>query len=218
MERNNFQVTISPSLGEVSASLVMPSEAIALLVLSHGAGAGMNHRFMVSLSEALAERKVATLRYNFVYMERGKKMVDPPAIAHRTVDAVVEKARSLYPAIPVFAGGKSFGGRMTSQYIASTPGTFVKGIVFYGFPLHPDSKPDITRAEHLSSVQIPMLFLQGTADKLAYQPLIEGVCNNLPTATLKKFEGADHSFKAGKKEFISELADETLRWMQLIIG
>ncbi len=128
----------------------------------------------------------------------------------------VKKARELYPAIPLLAGGKSFGGRMTSQYLSSTPLDFVKGIVFYGFPLHPDGKPSIERAEHLKNIRLPMLFLQGTRDALAELSLLEGVCGSLPTAKLVKISGADHAFKITKKDKPFDLALETLTWFEAL--
>jgi hypothetical protein len=206
-------IPVSASLGSVSAEIIEADKAVAMLVLAHGAGAGMRHRFMVALSRALEQHHVSTVRYNFLYMEKGKKMPDPPAIAERTVQAVIEYASHLHPDIPLFAGGKSFGGRMSSQHISKSASTPVKGLIFYGFPLHPENKPDTQRAEHLKQVTLPMLFLQGTKDKLADLSLIETVCRQLPSSTLKKFDGADHSFKAGKKEFIEELALESAQWI-----
>ena len=190
----------------------------AILVLAHGAGAGMQHRFMTALSDALAARKIGSLRYNFLYMELGKKRPDVPAVAHKVVASALQKTHELFPATPLFASGKSFGGRMSSQYLAKEQIDFVRGIIFYGFPLHPAGEPSIARAEHLSSIQIPMLFLQGSRDALAEKELIEGVTHNLPTATLKVFDKADHSFKAGKKEYIEELADATRQWIDKQTG
>jgi uncharacterized protein len=212
---NLFSISL-PSGDTISAETYIPKDASAVLVLAHGAGAGMNHAFMKSISEELANLNIATLRYNFLYMEKKKKRPDFPAVAHQAVEAAIEQAHMLYPSLPIFAGGKSFGGRMTSQYLAKHPSDFVKGIVFVGFPLHPAGKPSIERAEHLNSIAIPMLFLQGTRDSLAEWDLISGVTKPLPTATLKNFEGADHSFKAGKQNLIPLLAAEVHAWIEKI--
>jgi hypothetical protein len=211
-----FTITISDKIGEVSAILQVPQDQKALLVLAHGAGANMEHSFMADLADNLATKGIGTLRFNFPYMEKGKFRPDTPAVAHETIACLIKKAHELYPAVPLLAGGKSFGGRMTSQYLAKTPVAFVKGIVFYGFPLHPDGKPSIERAEHLKDIRIPMLFLQGTRDALAELPLIEGVCGSLPTATLVKISGADHAFKITKKDKPLDLAAETFAWFQAI--
>jgi len=215
---NNFtskalSIFISETIGEVSALIIEPSVCHTMLVLAHGAGAGMNHRFMEAFAVALAERNVGTMRYNFSYMERGQRRPDPPAIAEKTVARLLEKAHELYPSLPLFAGGKSFGGRMTSQRVSKERAEFVKGIVFVGFPLHPAGAPATNRADHLRSITIPMLFLQGTRDALADLALVEGVCADLPSSTLITFEGADHSFKAGKRELIPELAEAAANWM-----
>jgi hypothetical protein len=151
----------------VSGLLQAPKDAQALLALAHGAGAGMNHSFMAAFARGLAERGVATLRYQFPYMERGSKRPDPPPLAQATVRAAVAEAHTLRPKLPLFAGGKSFGGRMTSQAQAKAPLQGVRGLVFVGFPLHPAGKPSQERAKHLADVEVPMLFLQGTRDALA---------------------------------------------------
>jgi hypothetical protein len=200
----------------ISAECYLPNEAIAMFVLAHGAGAGMNHAFMKSLSQELANLNIATFRYNFLYMEQKKKRPDFPAVAHQAVAAALLKAHELYPTLPVFAGGKSFGGRMTSQYLSKHSSDFVKGIVFVGFPLHPAGKPSVERADHLKNIELPMLFLQGTRDALAEWSLITGVIGPLPTATLTKLEGADHSFKAGKQNLIPSLATEIQTWIEKI--
>lgn len=209
----SFKIKISDTLGSVSAILQEPTKIKALVVLAHGAGAGMNHRFMSELSETLAVKGIGSLRYNFPYMENGKKRPDVPAVATKTVEMVLTRAHELFPKIKILGAGKSFGGRMTSQYLSKTSPDFVKGIVFYGFPLHPTGVPSITRAEHLSTVQVPMLFLQGTRDALAEYPLIKQVTASLKNSSLLLLEGADHSFKAGKREFIPELADATAKWI-----
>jgi len=207
-----ISVPVSEKIGSVSALIIAPDSCDTILLLAHGAGAGMTHRFMELLSVELASRGIGTIRYNFPYMERGQKRPDPPAIAEKTVSVMIEKSQQLFPTQKLLVGGKSFGGRMSSQCLSKTTPEFVKGVVFFGFPLHPAGAPAVTRAEHLSNVTIPMLFLQGTRDALAELSRMENVCGQLPTSRLVKFEGADHSFKAGKKEFISELAEATEEW------
>ncbi len=158
---------------------------------------------METLSEALSKAGIATLRFNFPFTEQGKKRPDSPAVAQAAIAAAIDKAASLAPGIPLFASGKSFGGRMTSQWLSANPDSRVKGIVFFGFPLHAAGKPSVDRAEHLKAIKIPMLFLQGSRDTLATWDLIASVCDGLPKATLVRLEGADHSFKAGKTDVIS---------------
>jgi uncharacterized protein len=212
MITKDIKIFISDNQGEVSAQIFQPSDMKALLVLAHGAGAGMNHRFMLALAQYLSDLSIGTLRYNFPYMENGKKRPDVAAIAEKTVQQVISKARELFPNTPLLAGGKSFGGRMTSQFLSKTNVDFVKAIVFFGFPLHPAGEPAVIRAEHLKNIKQPMLFLQGTRDALAELSLITKVCADLKPATLVTFDKADHSFKAGKKEFIHELANATSQW------
>lgn len=193
---------------------MIPEKPKAVLTLAHGAGAGMHHSFMVELATALAEAAgIATLRFNFPFMENKKGRPDQPAVAHETIAAAINHAHATLPALPLFAAGKSFGGRMTSQCLALTPRPEVKGIVFYGFPLHPSGKPSIERAEHLKAVKGKMLFLQGTKDELATWDLIESVCRSLPKATLVKIEGANHAFKAGKQDVIGLLVKATADWV-----
>ena len=175
--------------------LLCPDDARACYVFAHGAGAGMRHAFMAAFAEGLAERRIATLRYDFPYMEKGSKRPDPPAVAHAAVRAAVAEAAAKAEGLPLFAGGKSFGGRMTSQAQAKAPLAGVRGLVFVGFPLHPAGKPGIERADHLSGVALPMLFLQGTRDELADLALIGGVVEGLgERATLALFDDADHAF------------------------
>lgn len=211
---HTISLPVSSAIGSVSAVSMLPNNAKCMLTLAHGAGAGMHHPFMQQLSEALFERQVATLRFNFPFMENEKRRADVPAIAHKTVEAAIRYAQEAHPSLPVFASGKSFGGRMSSQYLALQPGSAVRGIIFYGFPLHPAKKPSIERAEHLKSVIQPMLFLQGTKDALAEWKLVESVCASLDNATLVKIDGADHAFKKGKENLIPLLAGKTIEWME----
>lgn len=209
-----ISIPVSESIGNVSALISKPARPKALLVLAHGAGAAMTHHFMEELSNELVKKSVLVIRFNFPFMEHKKGRPDRPAIAEMTVSSVIEKAHKLFPKLPLYAAGKSFGGRMTSQHLAKACPAFVKGIIFYGFPLHPIGKPSIDRAAHLTEISLPMLFLQGTKDKLAEWPLIERVCAELSRSTLIKFEGVDHSFKVGKREVFVELAEATERWMK----
>jgi predicted alpha/beta-hydrolase family hydrolase len=204
----------------VSGLLLAPPHARACYVLAHGAGAGMRHPFMAAAAGGLAERGIATLRYQFPYMERGGKRPDPPHLAHATVRAAVSAARQALPKLALVAGGKSFGGRMTSQTQARAPLPDVRGLAFLGFPLHPAGKPSRERAEHLFAVQIPLLFLQGTRDTLAALDEIEPVCQALGArATLKLFADADHSFhvpaRSGRKDaqVLGEALDALVGWI-----
>ena len=215
MQTQNFSIEVSPEIGKVSASFIVPDKPICIMTLAHGAGAGMNHIFMVSLSEALAEKNIATLRFNFPFVENKKGRPDLPPVAHKTIEQAVQQAKKKYPSLPLFLSGKSFGGRMSSQWLA-THGEGIKGIVFYGFPLHAINKPSIDRAEHLKNIKQPMLFLQGTRDALAEWSSIVQVTSSLKNATLVKLEGADHSFKKGKVNFIPELAAHTKDWMATV--
>jgi len=209
----------------VSALLLTPPDPRAALVLAHGAGAGMTHRFMAALADGLAERRIATLRYQFPYMERGSKRPDPPKLAHAAVRAAVAEAARRLPALPLFAGGKSFGGRMSSQAQAEQAMPGVRGLVFVGFPLHPPGEPSEVRAEHLAQVALPMLFLQGTRDELADLALIRAVTGRLGArATLKILEHADHSFhvlaKSGRTDaqVLAELLDATAAWIDVVLA
>ena len=212
-------ITVSETQ-RVSGLLQIPENARACYVLAHGAGAGMKHTFMAAVANGLVDRGIATLRYQFPSMEQGSKRPDTPKIAHAAVRAAVQEAARLLPNIPLFAGGKSFGGRMTSQAQAATPLPHVRGLVFLGFPLHPAGQPSNDRAKHLFDVQIPMLFLQGTRDDLAHLPLLEPLCKQLGSrATLKLFQDADHSFhvpaRTGRKdsEVMTELLDALAAWI-----
>jgi predicted alpha/beta-hydrolase family hydrolase len=214
MNSQSLALHVSAEKGNVSAEYIMPEDCICIMTLAHGAGAGMNHSFMVSLANALAEKNIGTLRFNFPFMEKKKGPADKPAVAHQTIATAITKTQELFPSLPLFVSGKSFGGRMSSQYLSEHNNTAVKGIIFYGFPLHPAGKPSTDRAEHLKNIKQPMLFLQGTKDELATWNLIEPVCNSLKRATLIKIEGADHSFKAGKKDIMSILVEETNNWIR----
>ena len=184
------------------------------MTLAHGAGAGMQHPFMVELATRLAEAGIGTLRFNFPFMEGGKGRPDKPAVAHETVAAAITQAHSSYPSLPLYVAGKSFGGRMSSQYLAEQPRAEVKGVVFYGFPLHPPGKPGTERAEHLLEIRVPLLFLQGTRDELAPWDTIYSVCSTLRKTRLVRIEGADHGFKAGKRDVIAVLVRGTVDWMK----
>ena len=184
------------------------------MTLAHGAGAGMDHSFMITLAQSLSEEGIATLRFNFPFAENKKGRPDLPAVAHQTIEAAILKAQKLFPELPLFAAGKSFGGRMTSQYLSAHPNDAVKGIIFYGFPLHAPGNPSTDPAEHLKNVKLPMLFLQGTRDNLATLNLIETVCSALEQTTLITIEGADHSFKAGKQDTMSMLVNFTTDWIE----
>jgi predicted alpha/beta-hydrolase family hydrolase len=205
--------------------LVRPPGARALLVLAHGAGAGMRHPFLQAMADALSGHAVASLRYQFPYMSEGGRGArpDPPPVAEGTVRAAVAAAAEMAPGLPLFAGGKSFGGRMTSMAAARAPLERVRGLVFLGFPLHPAGRPGATRAAHLAEVTIPMLFLQGTRDPLAALDLMRPVCDHLGArATLHVVEGADHSFGVLKRsgrtnaDVVGELASTIAGWMQRI--
>src|ERR1041385_7970169 len=208
-----------PENGEVSALLVRPPTERWLLVLGHGAGAGMAHPFLERLASALAEVGVATLRYQFPYMEERRRIPDNPDLLAATVAAAVRAARETAPKLPLLAGGKSMGGRMTSQAAAQGLLAPVKGLVFFGFPLPPPNRPGTKRAEHLAKVSVPMLFLQGTRDTLADLTLLLPVCQKLGSrATLHIIPEADHSFHVLKKtgktdaEAMTELAQTTAEW------
>jgi len=214
MNIQSLKLEVSPSLGKVSAKYIVPDKPKCIFTLAHGAGAGMDHSFMETLADSLSKVGIATLRFNFPFAEHKKGRPDSPAIAHMTIEAAIMKARDLNPKLPLFASGKSFGGRMSSQYLASHPDSSISGIIFYGFPLHPSGKPSTERADHLKALKIPMLFLQGTKDTLATWELIKTVCESLRKATLVKIEGADHSFKAGKNDVMSLLVNETKKWVE----
>jgi predicted alpha/beta-hydrolase family hydrolase len=208
---------------QVSGLLEIAKGSKLCLVLAHGAGAGMEHPFMAAIAQDLAARDIATLRYQFPYMERGEKRMDAPPLCHATVRAAVAAAAQLIPEVPLIAGGKSFGGRMTSQAQAVNPLPGVRGLAFFGFPLHPPDKPSIDRAAHLYKVKIPMLFLQGTRDNLADLTLLRPLVGELENlATLKVLEGADHSFHVLKRsgrtdeEVKAEMLDAFTVWAETL--
>lgn len=210
--------------GNVSALLMRPEAARACYVLAHGAGAGMRHASMEAIAMGLAERGIATLRYQFPYMEKGRKRPDPPALAQATVRAAVAEAAVVCAGLPLLAGGKSFGGRMTSQAQAKAPLEGVRGLAFFGFPLHPAGKPSAERADHLAQVKMPMLFLQGTRDALAELRLLEPLVKGLGRkATLHLVEGADHSFHVLKssgrndRDVLVEILDAFAAWVDEVV-
>jgi predicted alpha/beta-hydrolase family hydrolase len=218
------QLTIDiGSHGSVSALLTKPARASACFVFAHGAGAGMNHPFMATVAAGLGERGIATLRYQFPYMEKGSKRPDAPAVAHAAVRAAVAEAARRCKGLPLIAGGKSFGGRMTSQTQAAAPLEGVHGLAFFGFPLHPAGKPSSDRAKHLGDIKLPMLFLQGSRDSLAELSLLEPVVKSLKRrATLHVVKDADHSFhvpaRSGRKdsEVMNEVLDAFANWVGAI--
>jgi predicted alpha/beta-hydrolase family hydrolase len=195
-------VEVGILVGEESVSglWLRPADARALYLLAHGAGAGMTHKSLAAAAEGLAARGIATLRYQFLYMEKGAKRPDPPRLAQAAVRAAAARAAQLAPDLPLFAGGRSFGGRMTSQAQAEAPLPGVRGLAFLGFPLHPAGKPGIERAEHLARVRIPMLFVSGSRDALAELDLLRGVVADLgERATLHLVDHADHGFRVAAR-------------------
>jgi uncharacterized protein len=219
-----ISITVKDGL-RVSGLLQTPPRPRACYVLAHGAGAGMNHPFMATVAAELTQRGIATLRYQFAYMERGSKRPDPPALAQATVRAAVADAAHAQPELLLIAGGKSFGGRMTSQAQAVEPLPGVRGLAFLGFPLHPAGRPSQDRAKHLFDVKIPMLFLQGTRDTLAALDQLKPLCKALGRrATLKLFQDADHSFhvpaRTGRKdlEVRGEVLDALAAWIEDVVA
>ncbi len=203
----------------VAALLLRPANADRLLVFGHGAGAGMNHRFMAEITSRLAERRIATLRYRYPYREAGRRRPDRAPLLESTTRAAMAAATELAPDLPLLAGGKSMGGRMTSRAVASKSPPRLRGLVFFGFPLHPAGRPGVERADHLRQVRAPMLFLQGDRDRLADLDLLRPICDELAgRATLRVIAGADHGFHVLKRsgrtddEVLDELADATAAW------
>lgn len=220
--KKSLRLKVSKSIGEVSALFYSPKKAEHVMTFAHGAGAGMKNKFMEEVSIALAGQGIATLRFNFPYMEKGKKIPDSKPICSATIKAAVEKASKLSPKTPLFASGKSFGGRMTSTAASEGLLAGIKGIVFFGFPLHAPGKPSSERAEHLFKVNVPMLFLQGSRDSLAALDLLKQVCKKLGrNAELFVFDGADHSFHVPKtnklkdSDVIELMSKEIKRWVSV---
>jgi predicted alpha/beta-hydrolase family hydrolase len=210
--------------GIVSGLLQKPPRARACYIFAHGAGAGMTHSFMAAVATGLFDRDITTLRYQFPYMQKGSKRPDSPSVAHTAVRAAVAEASRQCPDLPLFAGGKSFGGRMTSQAQALNPLPEVRGLAFFGFPLHPPGKPSEDRAEHLFDIKIPMLFLQGGRDKLAELPLLERLTSALgKRASLRVFEYADHSFHVparsgtNDRDVMRVMLDDAAAWMLRLV-
>jgi predicted alpha/beta-hydrolase family hydrolase len=213
VKRKSVTIKVSSEHGSVTGEYFLPDKPICLLTIAHGAGAGMNHPFMIELATALADLEIVTLRFNFPFMENKKRRPDVLAVAHQAIEAALNHARKKYSSLPIFLSGKSFGGRMSSQYLSAHQDAGVKGIIFFGFPLHPPGKPSIERAEHLKEVKQPMLFLSGTRDEFATLSLLKKVCSSFKKATLITIEGANHGFKSGKLNTIQMLADNTHAWI-----
>jgi len=213
VKRKSISLKVSSEIGSVSGEYIIPEKSICLITLAHGAGAGMHHPFLSELAESLAGLGIATLRFNFPFTENNKRRPDVPAVAYKTIEAAIHKARKQYPTLPLFISGKSFGGRMSSQYLSTHPDADVKGIIFYGFPLHAPGKPSMERAGHLREVKHPMLFLSGTRDEFATLSLLKKVSSSLKKAKLVTIEGANHGFKAGKLNTPERLADLTHKWV-----
>ena len=212
-------IDVGADIGRVSGLATLVPKPKAQFVLAPGAGAGMQHQFLAATATGLAERGIATLRYQFPYMEHKKNRPDTPEVATATVHAAVARGAQLVPGVRIIAGGKSFGGRMTSTAQAGAPLPGVAGLAFLGFPLHPPGKPATTRAEHLDAVRVPMLFLQGTRDEFAQLDLLQAVCTRLGArARLHLIEGGDHSFHVLKKtgrtdaDVFTELLDVIAKW------
>jgi uncharacterized protein len=221
----DLDIDVGPTIGRVPAILLRPPHAWLLYVLAHGAGAGMRHRFMDAIAEALATCGIATLRYEFPYVAAGARRPDPPPVLQATVRAAVAEAARQAPDLPLVAGGKSLGGRMTSGAQAREPLPGVQALVFLGFPLHPPKQPGVSRAEHLAGVHVPMLFLQGTRDDLADLELVTGVCRDLgPGATLHVVDGANHAFEVLKRsgrtneEAREELVRTIEEWCRALVA
>jgi predicted alpha/beta-hydrolase family hydrolase len=216
MNTRRFTLPVATAIGAVSAEYAVPENPTYMMTLAHGAGAGMDHPFMVELASGLAEAGIATLRFNFPFMEGKKGRPDTPAVAHATIAAALDHAHANFPSLPLFAAGKSFGGRMTSQYVALHPRADLRGIIFYGFPLHPPGKPSVERAVHLREIKVNKLFLQGTKDDLADWDLTMSVCSSLRKTRLVKLEGVNHAFKAGKRDVLALLVKATRDWVDYI--
>ncbi|NND33507.1 MAG: alpha/beta hydrolase [Saprospiraceae bacterium] len=220
MKKVEGKVQISDSIGEISILSYLPDAPSYILILGHGAGAGMHHKFMEDLALALLELNIGTIRYNFPYMENKKGRPDVPAVAHKTILQVVKHIAAAHKNVALILAGKSFGGRMASQAMAKHRLPNIKGLVFYGFPLHSPAKPGVERAEHLFEVEVPMLFLQGSKDNLARIDLLEPLLTKLPLASSVIYEGGNHSFRFGKKlgidveKAIAMLASDTKKFLE----
>lgn len=220
MSAKEIRLTVSEKAGDVTGLFLKPKDTKALLVLAHGAGAGMRHKFMEEICAKLSDRGIATLRYQFPYMEKGIKRPDSEGVLTATVRAAVAAGKNLADSIPVFAGGKSMGGRMTSLAAAKEALDGVQGLLFFGFPLHAAGKPSADRGKHLAEVSIPMLFLQGSRDALADLKLLKPLCHRLgKRAEIFVVDGADHSFHMLKSsgrsddEVLNEVADKAVSWI-----
>jgi predicted alpha/beta-hydrolase family hydrolase len=224
-EAADLRLKISDAIGEVSGFLLRPPDAWLLYVVAHGAGAGMRHQFLEAISASLAAQGIATFRFQFPYIEAGRRRPDPPAVLEDTVRAAVKRVEDIVPELPVIAGGKSLGGRMASSAAAREPLPRVQGLVFLGFPLHPPGDPATRRADHLLQVSAPMLFLQGTRDAFARLDLITTVCKGLgDRAGLHLIEGADHSFGVPRRsgrtaaDVIAELSATIAHWGRTLVN
>lgn len=223
-QATELRLHVSSTIGEVSALLVRPPDGWLLYVIAHGAGAGMRHPFLENIAASLASKGVATLRYQFPYLEAGRKRPDPPTLLEATVRSAVSTAAQIVPELPLIAGGKSLGGRMTSSAAAAEPLERVRGLVFLGFPLHPPGQPGTSRADHLHRVDLPLLFLQGTRDSFARLDLITAVCGDLGSrATLHLITDADHSFSMPRHtgrtplQMSQDLADTVTSWARGLV-
>jgi len=221
MQNSEHQILVGDQF--VSARMQRPDDARCLVVLGHGAGSDREHAIMGGIADALIRRNLAVFRYNFPFSERGSRRIDSRPLILATVKAAIQAAMELAPDLAVFAGGHSFGGRMTSTVQASKAIPGLRGLVFCSFPLHPPGKPSIERATHLGGVQIPMLFLSGTRDRLAQPDLLQGVCKELPQATLHWLDTADHGYRALKRRksaepVFEEMARVTQDWTKEVLG
>jgi uncharacterized protein len=217
-QSEEFRVFVSEKVGSVSAILFRPDFPGAIVTLAHSAGSDMHQPFLQQICEAFAANNIATIRFNFPYRENGKKMPDRYPTAAATIISIIDQAIDRFPGVPIFCAGKSFGGRMSSMTLAEHKRPQVKGLIFFGFPLHPPDKPSVERAEHLEKSGIPMLFFQGTKDKLAYVDLIKAECAKLDRTTLIVLEGVDHSLTRGKQSGVELLVQRSAHWIVEIIS